>query len=335
MFILIWEPMNIVKTKTRTSGIDASAPVVIGGLGGSGTRVLAEILQRLNYFTGEDLNAAHDNLFFTLIFKRPDWFRSNMSGSGAAIYKALNIFDKIMSGKDRLTLTEYACLIRIASDWAINGHNRWNRGASGQGIWPFRRLLAIKHDQGFLSGSYAGWGWKEPNTHVYLEYLNQFYPGMKYIHTIRHGLDMAFSANQSQLYSWAAVYGIRLNRKKPVQPADALDYWIQANQRVIRLGRQLLGDRFYLVNYDALCHEPELHIKRLINFLGVEPGQRKMTQLSSLPRLAPTVGRYKQQGLNMFTRHQLDAVRTLGFEIETPMPTENNKDGKTVYADDK
>jgi hypothetical protein len=47
-----------------------------------------------------------------------------------------------------------------------------------------------------------GWGWKEPNTYIILEKLNEYYPNMKYIHLIRNGLDMAFSENQNQVKLW-------------------------------------------------------------------------------------------------------------------------------------
>jgi len=43
--------------------------IVVGGLGGSGTRLIAEILSALGYDMGLDLNEASDNLAFTLLFK--------------------------------------------------------------------------------------------------------------------------------------------------------------------------------------------------------------------------------------------------------------------------
>jgi hypothetical protein len=43
--------------------------VVVGGVGGSGTRLVATCLQRLGVRIGPDLNESLDNLFFTLLFK--------------------------------------------------------------------------------------------------------------------------------------------------------------------------------------------------------------------------------------------------------------------------
>lgn len=39
----------------------AAPPVVVGGVGGSGSRVVAEMLETLGLFIGDDLNDARDN----------------------------------------------------------------------------------------------------------------------------------------------------------------------------------------------------------------------------------------------------------------------------------
>ena len=47
-----------------------AGPVVIGGVGGSGTRLIAQCLKETGFHIGTDLNVANDNLWFTLLFKR-------------------------------------------------------------------------------------------------------------------------------------------------------------------------------------------------------------------------------------------------------------------------
>lgn len=44
-------------------------PIAIGAIGGSGTRVLAQIVEATGVFMGENINASHDNLEFTARFK--------------------------------------------------------------------------------------------------------------------------------------------------------------------------------------------------------------------------------------------------------------------------
>ena len=51
---------------------EAIPPVVVGGIGGSGTRVIAEMLVELGCHIGDDLNKSLDNLWFVLLFNYPD-----------------------------------------------------------------------------------------------------------------------------------------------------------------------------------------------------------------------------------------------------------------------
>ena len=48
----------------------SSPYICVGGIGGSGTRVIAMILSSIGINMGNDLNEAFDNLTFTLLFKR-------------------------------------------------------------------------------------------------------------------------------------------------------------------------------------------------------------------------------------------------------------------------
>ena len=50
----------------------APGPVAIGGVGGSGTRVIAAIVESLGFDPGANLNRPRDDLTFTVLFKRPD-----------------------------------------------------------------------------------------------------------------------------------------------------------------------------------------------------------------------------------------------------------------------
>ena len=54
--------------------VSDAAPVVVGGIGGSGTRVFAQLLRDLGFDMGSDLNESLDDLGFTALFKR-NWHR--------------------------------------------------------------------------------------------------------------------------------------------------------------------------------------------------------------------------------------------------------------------
>mgnify|MGYP004007565703 CR=1 FL=1 len=71
------------------------SPVAIGGIGGSGTRLIASVLRDIGFFLGADLNEASDNLWFTLLFKRMELWP--LEENKEEISRALAIFLNLMN----------------------------------------------------------------------------------------------------------------------------------------------------------------------------------------------------------------------------------------------
>jgi len=187
----------IFAQRQKSKGLNS--PVIIGGIGGSGTRVLTEILQLFGFFLGKDLNIALDNESFTLLFKHPSWLHQNINNP-EIISSRLSLFKKAMTCTQPFTKNELQTLDDITRIMAVNGHNLNNN--EGYGEWAYYRKKKIMVESGFREGNYTGWGWKEPNSYLLLDHYPEVFPGFRYIHVIRHGLDMAFSKNQNQLYNW-------------------------------------------------------------------------------------------------------------------------------------
>lgn len=301
-------------TNTASKEAASPGPVAIGGVGGSGTRIVAEILIQLGFYLGNDLNPANDNLLFTLIFKRPRWFAAADKKRKTEIFKALTFFEAAMTGNMTLRPADISSLLLTAVKMAVTGHDHLH---SGNGFWPFKRIIGLKNVQGRDLSKYTGWGWKEPNTHIYLEYLCRHFSSLKYIHVVRHGLDMAYSKNQAQMYNWGWMFGVDTPDSDALLPKAALKYWIAANNKTITLGRTLLGDRFYLLNMDELCGYPEKGIQSLMNFLNVDTNNVNMEALKSLPRTPSSAGRYKQYDLNWVGAEEMSELKNLGFGVES------------------
>ncbi|HET7577748.1 MAG TPA: sulfotransferase [Bacillales bacterium] len=239
--------------------------MVIGGVGGSGTRVVAEIIKAMGYYTGS-LNKANDNVQFAKKFSKPGWFRRHHKNNQQIIYRRMEKFEK--------------------------------------------EMLALKENQ---PSHYIGWGWKNPITHIYLEYLTNYFKRIKYIHVIRNGLEMAYSTNQNQLKKWGRLYQIKSSSEP--DPKASLQYWYAANERAIRLGKKRLGRHFLLINYNHLCSNPKDDIKKIITFLELEPAKMKLEPLIQLVQPPKTLKRYENQDLSRFTKDDFALVRKLGFEI--------------------
>jgi hypothetical protein len=288
-------------------------PVAISGGGGSGTRVVAEILKKVNFYIGSDLNSANDNLWFTFLFKRPKWFIKN-SDTKLEIFKGLSLFEKAMTGSLCPQFDEFNFMMKAALKMVLNEHTYLREGNK---LWPIKRVInMVKAKNHNLSG-YIGWGWKEPNTHIYIEYLCNHFNNLHYIHVIRHGLDMAYSSNQNQLYNWGKIFGIEVPDSQKLIPRASLNYWIESNKRATTLGKTLLNERFFIVNFDKLCLNPEHEINLLINFLGIDTKYVNMDELKMLPVLPKSMGRYKNYDITIFSKDEIDAVKKFGFVVDT------------------
>lgn len=286
-----------------------NGPIVIGGIGGSGTRVMAEIAALFGFYIGKDLNGASDNLTYTLLFKRPIWFKKNINNTGQ-IYTGLRILEKSMIKDGRLSLREKIFLMKAVRGMSKFGHNK---EGEGKGDWPFQRLPFINFPQIPNSDSYHGWGWKEPNTHLLIPKFEEYFQQFRYIHTMRHGLDMAFSTNQQQLFNWASLFGIDLPVSRDDIPRASFRYWVEANRRAISLGNQLGSQKFLLVNFDELCSKPSDEIRKIADFLQISPTDELLAEASRLPVIPRTTGRHKDHNLDVFNLKDLSFLKDLGF----------------------
>lgn len=293
---------------TELGRSELGAPIVVGGVGGSGTRLIAEMLLELGFYMGRAQNGAHDNLWFTLLLKRPRWFHQQGGRSRTKIEQALDLFGRLMRGQ-RPGLRDSAVIARAVLDNCIMTRS------AGRGMRMAASFLKMFHPMKPAPSSFTGWGWKEPNSHVYLRDLAAHFPSMKYIHVIRHGLDMAFSKNQSQLHNWGSLYGIGPADNGSYGPRSSLQYWINANRTAIDCGRAIFGHRFLLIHFDDFCALPEKGVETLLDFLEVSCEDQKRARLASLPRVPRSTGRYRNHDLSVFNDAELQAVRELGFNI--------------------
>jgi len=292
--------------------LDPAAPVIIGGLGGSGTRVVARLIEQCGYYLGPDRNEEYDNLWFTLLFKRPSCLREHTLVLRDPIHARLDLFTRCMLGQGPGFFGSIT-ILNAAREMSKKGHNYLG---DGKGRWAFDRARNMIHADKPNEKKFSGWGWKEPNTHIYLPYLIPHFQNMKYIHVMRHGLDMAYSRNQQQLRLWAPIFDIILPENPEPNPQLMLYYWLRANRRAIWKSEPLGKKRFYLLNFDKLCAHPKEETEKLIQFLQADKTNQEITDMSEGIKTPETTGRYKGKDLSIFPEKHLAGVRELGFTIE-------------------
>ena len=273
--------------------LNLRAPLIVGGVGGSGTRAVVAILQNAGVYMGSYNNVANDNLHFArLISDHPDNWKRPYSD----LQLGLNTFHRLYFGQT-LFPRHIACIYSFARQPRLK--QTW-------------LLIRRSHDVRTPINSIYHWGFKNPSTCFFLPQLTEHYPECKYIHVIRHGLDMAFSSNTIQLLNWGPEFGLE-SHDGHFTAQQQLDFWKSANQFSIQTCRRLIPDRHYILNFDRLCTYPEAEIDKLFAFLELKPSTA-IAELTALVKLPSSTGRYKNH-LKLFTSEQIQAVRDFGFEV--------------------
>lgn len=273
-----------------------ASPIAIGGIGGSGTRLVARLLMELGYFMGPDLNESLDNLWFTLLFKRPAILRA----SREEINRLVRIFVRGMTGQFPLEEGDAQLLDQIA---------REPRPPEFPEEWFLARVGSLKSER--MATPPLAWGWKEPNTHVVIPWLHRSLPGVKYIHVMRNGLDMAYSGNQTQLRFWGPWL---MGDKIDVTPRNSLKYWRLVHERVLTLGKEM-GGNFLLLDYDQFCLRPEEGLGRLLAFLQLDIQREEQNQLISNVNTPASLGRYKKYGTQDFDPEDMTFTSRMGYDV--------------------
>ncbi|HDH97668.1 MAG TPA: hypothetical protein ENF70_00845 [Deltaproteobacteria bacterium] len=277
--------------------------IAIGALGGSGTRAIAQVLIDAGVYMGDYLNKSNDNLVFTRLFKDPFFYEH---ATKEIIKERLSVFESYME-RDHLSLKNAKTLINASFSNPTVKNTVKNR------LKFHGRVL---HKLFSRIQNRAIWGWKEPNTQIYIQEIDEYFNNLKYLHVIRHGLDMAFSRNKTQLSNWGYRYGIVTKEGSTEQEISfkQLEYWIQSTKDAIDKGRNMRGG-FLLVNHSRFGAEPETQINRMMNFIGMEIEPRKLQSLYQIPKIPSTSGRFRKHDLGIFDQAQIDFVKDMGFDV--------------------
>lgn len=274
--------------------MNKSKIIAIGALGGSGTRAVAQTLMDSGVCMGKVLNDSNDNLLFTHLLKNPDWYK-RVNGKDELIKARMDLFLKIMHGHSLSFKEKYLFAKAVYTNPLVS--------TTKKNIYSLYKKHLNKRNHIL--------GWKEPNTQFYAKFFLKNYSNFKYVHVIRHGLDMAFSNNKQQLTNWGFLYDIYLDGKegKSEIAYKQLDFWIKSTTDWVN---QKSSNQIFLLNYNKLCNSPKSEIENMLGFLNIDIHESKIDFLSE--KIKPySNNRYKDYDLSIFSKNQLNKVKELGF----------------------
>jgi hypothetical protein len=280
--------------------LEDSSPIVIGGIGGSGTRLVTQVLQEEGVHFGGDLNDELDNLWFSLLFVRRTIVLKPVDEVKRLVWLFINSMRKGLPIPNEL-----ASMLDDAA--------QYDRGpALNKEVLEAACASMKKSQPSQNQTTHKLWGWKQPNVQVLVPMLAECLPQMKYIYVVRNGLDIAFGPNQNQLkYFWGDLL---LEGDVEPDPRNALRYWVASYKRNCAY-KSLLGDRLYILDYDLLCREPVAQIEQLNRFLGLTVSRDILENVGRSVVIPASTGRHQRHDCTQLRSEDIDFVRAQGFDV--------------------
>jgi hypothetical protein len=249
-------------------------PVVIFGTGGSGTRVLQVLTDHSGYYLGTNLNRAGDALDIGHFMRR--W-----------LDRYLGRTDWIGSELRGSEENRYGYPLAMAEDFA----------------------LTLEQHRDALDDPQAMWGWKAPRTILILPFVHELFAGMRAIHLVRDGRDMAYSRNQQQMRRHAPQL-LEAEHNEAGEPVRSIAFWAHVNLAAARYGERELGSNYLRMRYEDICSDPSSAVVELLDFID-SPASRESMQRVAAEKIRPSssIGRWREHD-----RSELDALHEIAGE---------------------
>jgi len=167
-----------------------------------------------------------------------------------------------------------------------------DRPLSGRDQTRMNRALraALRRHRTGMPQPVAAWVVKNPRSMYLIPYLADHCPGMRFVHVVRDGRDMAFATNQRQLASYYdAWFGAAAEKPLPVR---AIELWSKTNLDASLAGKQALAGRYLCVRLEDLCDDPEQKVREILDFVGVQADAEQAARVVKRPA---TLARWRQQ----------------------------------------
>lgn len=247
---------------------DTTSPLLIGATGGSGTRALHGALKEAGFFVGERVNHAGDAMDFE------------------------PFLDSIINPVLRETRS---------LDYTLDALSPQTSAAA---LRDFR--AALKNYTGELPREGSHWGWKNPRSMYILPIVLAACPGLRFLHLVRDGRDMALSDNQNQPNKhYDALFGEAYTGESP---ENAIRLWASANSQVADWGERELGSRYMRVRFEELCATPRETLVPVLIAGGFDAAAAEKIGIAAeaVIRMPSSVGRWQQ--LNEAERERLTEI---------------------------
>ncbi|MEE2681593.1 MAG: sulfotransferase [Planctomycetota bacterium] len=281
---------------------DETFPILIGGVGGSGTRLFAESLLAAGLRTLGDINGATDSMGCALLFKRPQLIVE--LEDPATIERLWSIVEAAIQGGSPLDRDQRGVLTSLRRIPRPMHSTAWLRVRARR----LRRAARARPASG-------RWFIKEPNLHWPAPKLLELRPDQRFVMAVRHGVDMAFSTNQQQVEVWGpTVLG---EPDLPIDAVASLRYWCLVHERILEV-RERFPERVLIISFDQFCVEPERVLPALFEFCGITPTPERIQRGIRGVKPPTSIGRHRAEDCSGFSPENLDFAESFMSGIRIP-----------------
>ena len=125
-----------------------------------------------------------------------------------------------------------------------------------------------------------------------MSFFHSLFSGMKFLHVIRDGRDLAFSVNQNQLNKHGAML-LEPIESQWSKPLRSIALWSRINVLAADYGEEILRGQYLRIRFEDLCAEPVPAIQRIFGFFGLRGDVEEITRLEVVS--PESLGRWQNQ----------------------------------------
>jgi hypothetical protein len=231
-------------------------PLIVMGMHRSGTSLVAGILDAAGVHMGADRNSHDESYFFREL-------NDVVFGAAHAAWDWPLALSPLFA--DDATCEAIAAeLARRCASSEARAYLGWRRWLQGGG----------------LAGQKGPWGWKDPRNTCTLPFWLRIFPGARVINVYRDGVDVVASlVTRERQRRGRLDSGVRSSRC--LDPDRAFELWAEYVEISLDVTEDLPPSRVRDVRYESLLEKPELAIRDLLSFSGVEPGEEIVRGLAA------------------------------------------------------
>jgi hypothetical protein len=260
------------RARNRLAMRGAPPPAVCFGIGGSGTRAIAAIMEEAGLYIGPDQNRAKDARTMKPFLRR--WPEDYLAQS--------RWVEKALEEQDRRTGT------------VPPGHTPGTLLPEPDPAMVADLEEAIRAGREGIPSREAPWGWKAPRTILVMPLIDRVFPGVRTIQLVRDGRDLAYSKNQSQVEAVGHVVIPEVPEDAP-GPIRSIAFWSRMNMAAAAYGRAHMGERHLVIGFEDVCADPEAGMRRILGHIGIEGSAELVARASDLVETPGSIGRWQDQ----------------------------------------